>query len=140
MAGLLTPLSLEPGASMLEAVPCRILCLRPWGSSLLHSSMISEDKTGISRPELILLWSLEKLKGGSLLLSLWIRVVHREGKVIGDFTNDLEGRFAVGTLSIPAGSQQPCPSKSDSMHGAMHPDCGQVVDLGQVIIWVIVKH
>lgn len=53
-------MSLEPGASMLEAAPCRSLCLRPWGSSLLHSSMISEDKTGISRPALILFWSLEK--------------------------------------------------------------------------------
>lgn len=38
---------------------------------------------------------------------------------MADFINNLEGRFAVTpnspSLSIPAGSQQPSPSKSDSM-------------------------
>lgn len=84
MAGLLTPLSLEPGASVLEAAPCRILRLRPWGSSLLHSSRISEEKTGISRPALVLLWSLEKAERREpTSLSLWVRVASREARTNG---------------------------------------------------------
>lgn len=129
MAGLLTPLSLEPGASMLEAAPCRSLCLRPWGSSLLHSPMISEDKTGISRPALILLWSLEKAERREPTpLSL-----DKSGPQGGEgkwLTLQMILREDLQSLQIPHPSpslqahSSPTPPRVTVRHGAMHLTVG----------------